>query len=276
MLKVCSTRTPEITSRQTRECCITYILYIYMYIPPPVLKLTEFPDTHYLLFFQVVHVYLIVGCQLCMGHAVDQNLLSLVQQDVKKLIMDYKITEESLAQQRVDLTAVQNTVTSIQDQQSATRAQLKDHDEELAVLLEWKEQQTKENEEVLAKLVSVDEMLTEELLIRVERVEKGLDETGDKVEQLERGFDKRDDKVEQLEQGFAKTDDKVEQLQQGFAKTADKLEQLEQGFAKTDDKVEQLEQGFAKVEKDMSERSNQVKQLEEAFRSQMRKENKPG
>ena len=176
-----------------------------------------------------------------MGHAVDHSLLSLVQQDVKKLLKCFKTTEESLAQQRVDLTTMQNTVTSLHDQQSATRVQLEEHDEQLAALLEWKEQQMKENEKILLKLVSVEKMLSEELLIRVEGVEKGLVET--------------DDKVEQLKQGFAKTDDKVEQLKQGFAKTDDKVEQLERGFAKTDGKVEQLE---------------------EALRSQRMKENKAG
>ena len=225
-----------------------------------------------------------------MGHAVDHNLLALVQQDVKKLVMDYKTTEESLAQQRVDLTAMQNTVTSIQDQQSATRVQLEEHDEQLAAVLECKEKQMKENEEILEKLVSVEKMLSEELLIRVERVEKGLAETDDKVEQLEQGcaktddkvekleqgFAKADDKLEQLEQGCAKTDDKVEQLEQGFAKTDDKVEQLEQRFAKTDDKVEQLGQGFARMEKDASETGDKVKQLEEAARSQRMKENKSG
>ena len=170
-----------------------------------------------------------------MVHAVDQNLLSLVQQEVTKLVKDYKTTEESLAQQRVDLTAMQHSLTSIQDQQSATGAHLEEHDEQLTAVLEWKEQQMNENEEILLKLMSVEKMLSEELLIRVQGVEKGLAETGNKVEQLEQGFVKTDDKVEQLEQGFARTDDKVEQLEQGFAKTDDKVEQLEQGFAKTDD-----------------------------------------
>ena len=156
-----------------------------------------------------------------MGHAVDHYLLSLVQQDVKKLIEDYKSTEESLAQQRGDLTAMQNTVTSIQDQQSATRVQLEEHDEQLAAVLEWKEEQMKENGEILAKLVSVEKMISGELLIRVERVEKGLVET--------------EDKVEQLDQGFAKTDDKVEQLQQGFAR-------IEKDASETGDKVKQLEE----------------------------------
>ena len=156
-----------------------------------------------------------------MGHAVDHNLLSLVQQDVKKLIMDYKTTEESLAQQRVDLTATQNTVTSIQDQQSATRVQLEEHGEQLVAVLEWKEQQIKENEEILAKLVSVKKMMSEELLMRVERVEKGHAETDDKVEQLEQGFAKTDDKVEQLEQGFAR-------IEKDASETGDRVKQLEE------------------------------------------------
>jgi len=166
-----------------------------------------------------------------MGHAVDQNLLSVVQQDVQELVKIYKTTEESLAQQRVELTEMQSTVTSIQDQQSATRAQLEVHDDQLTAVLEWKEKQMKENKEILLKLISVEKMLTEELLIRVEGVEKGLVETNEKVEQLQQVFAKTDDKVEQLQQGFAKTDDKVEQLQQGFAKTDDKVKQLEEAVS---------------------------------------------
>ena len=142
-----------------------------------------------------------------MGRAVDHNLLSLVQQDVKKLIMDYKTTEESLAQQRVDLTATQNTVTSIQDQQSATRVQLEEHGEQLVAVLDWKEQQMKENEEILAKLVSVKKMMSEELLMRVERVEKGHAETDDKVKQLEQGFAR-------IEKDASETGDKVKQLEE--------------------------------------------------------------
>ena len=165
----------------------------------------------------------------------DQNLLSLVQQDVKELIKKYKKSEaeqaaiqESLAQQKTEQNEMQNIVTSIQDQQSLTTAQLEEHVEQLEVVLEWREQQMKESDKILETLVSVEKILNEELLLRTERVEKRLAETDDKVEQLERGFAKTDDKVEQLEQGFAKTDDKVEQLEQGFAKTDDKVQQLEQ------------------------------------------------
>ena len=128
-----------------------------------------------------------------MGHAVDQDLLSLVQQDVKELVKNYKTTEELLAQQRVNLTAMQNTVTSIQDQRSATRAQLEEHDEQLAAVLEWKEQQMKENEDTLQRLVSVERMLSEELLIRVKGGEQ-------RVEGVEKGLPKSDDEVKQLKE----------------------------------------------------------------------------
>ena len=142
-----------------------------------------------------------------MGHAVDQNLLSLVQQDVKELITKYKKSEESLAQQKTEQTEIENIVTSIQEQQSVTSAQLE-------AVLEWRKQQMNENDKIVETLVAVEKTLREELLLQTARVEKGLAETDYKVEQLERGFAKTDDKVEQLEQGFAKTDDKVQQLEQ--------------------------------------------------------------
>ncbi|KAJ7385490.1 NACHT, LRR and PYD domains-containing protein 3 [Desmophyllum pertusum] len=196
-----------------------------------------------------------------MGHAVDQNLLSLVQQDVKKLVENFKKTvaeqsaiQESLDQQRTEQIEMQNTVASLQDQQSSTRVHLEEHDKQLEAVMEL----MKENKGILETLVSVEKTLSEELMNRVQDVEKGLAETGDKVEQLEQGSAKTDDKMEQLEQGFVKTDDKVEQLEQGFAKTDDKVEQLEHGFAKTDDKVEQLE-------KDVSETGGKMEQLEQGF-----------
>ncbi|XP_078352091.1 uncharacterized protein LOC144636768 [Oculina patagonica] len=218
------------------------------------------------------------GCQLCMGHAVDQNLLSLVQQDVKELFKNYKKTE-------AEQTAIQESLSQQRTQQmeieSSTRVQLEEHGEQLAAVLEWKDKRMKENGEILEKLVSIKETLSEELLTRAEMVDKvgqlarGFTKTDDKVKQLERGFAKTGVKVEQLEQGFAKTDDKVDQLEQGFAKTDDKVDQLERGFAKTGDKVEQLEQGFAKIEQDVSETGDKVKQLEQEVRSRRMKEIKP-
>ena len=206
----------------------------------------------------------------------DQNLLSLVQQDVKELITKYKKSEEeqsaiheTLAQQKTEQTEMENMVTSIQDQQSVTRAQLEEHVEQLEAVFEWREQQMEESDKIVKTLVSVEKTLNEEILHRTERVEKGLAETDNKVKQLKRGFAKTDDKVEQLERGFAKTDDKVAQLEQGFAKTDDKVEQLEQGFAKTDNKVKQLKRGFAETD-------DKVQQLEQEVRSKKIKVDQPG
>ena len=204
-----------------------------------------------------------------MGHAVDQNLLSLVQQDIRDVAEKIKKTkgaqlaiQESLAQLKTEQPEMQKTVASIQDQQSSTGVQLKAHGEQLKAVLEWKEQQMKENKEILEKLMFFEKTLSEELLIRVQGMQKGLAET--------------DDRVEQLKKGFAKTDDKVEQLEQEFAKTDDKVVRLEQEFAKTDDKVEQLEHGYTRVEKDLSETSDKVKQLEHEVKREKMKDTKSG
>ncbi|XP_078366896.1 uncharacterized protein LOC144650934 [Oculina patagonica] len=142
------------------------------------------------------------GCQLCMGHAVDQNLLSLVEQNVKELIKKIEKSEaeqsaiqEELAQQGKDQTDMQNAVGLLQDQQSSTTVQLEEHDEQLEAVLDWKEQQMKENGKILEKLVSVEKTLSEELLIRVQGVEDDLSgvkahisQTDERVKQLEENF----------------------------------------------------------------------------------------
>ena len=248
-------------------------------------------------FVKPVMLCLIVGCQLCMGHAVDQNLLSLVQQDVKELITNFKKSEaeqstiqELLGQQRIEQAEMQNTLTSIHCEQSSTRVQLREHNEELEAMLQWKEQQLKEKQEIVEKLVSLEKMLSDDFFIRVEGLEKGLAKADGKVEQLEQGIAKTEDKIyqveqeleqgfvkaetkfEQLEEGFARTDDRVEQLEQRFAETDDEVEQLQQGFAKTDDKVEQLKQGIAKtddkveqLERGYAKTDDKVEQLKQRF-----------
>ena len=104
-----------------------------------------------------------------MGHAVDQNLLSLVQQDVQELIKNLKKTE---VEQQV---------------------QLKEHDEELKAVLEWKEQQMKEKEKILEKLASLGKILTEELLTRIQGVE-------DDVSEVKAHISQTDERVKQLEE----------------------------------------------------------------------------
>ena len=143
----------------------------------------------------------------------DQNLLSLVQQDVKDVAEKIKKTEaeqtaiqKSLGQLRAEQAEIQDTVSSIQDQQSSTRVQLEEHDKQLEALLEWKEQQVREHKEILEKLVAVEKTLSEELLIRVQGIETGLAETGDRVEQLEHGYAR-------VEKDVSETSYKVKQLE---------------------------------------------------------------
>ena len=76
-----------------------------------------------------------------MGHAVDQNLLSLVQQDVKELIKNYRKTEadqssirESLDWQKTEQIDIQTNVVSLQDQQCSTRNQLETMESNIQLL----------------------------------------------------------------------------------------------------------------------------------------------
>ncbi|KAL9979393.1 hypothetical protein ACROYT_G017049 [Oculina patagonica] len=147
------------------------------------------------------------GCQLCMGHAVDQNLLSLVQQDVKELIKNYRKAEGILAHQRTEQIEMENTVTCLQDQQSTTRAQLEEHDEQLEAVLEWKEQQMKENEKVLEKLFLVEKTLCEELLIRVQGVEDDHSRVKDDLSGVK-------DDISGVKAHISQTDERVKQLEE--------------------------------------------------------------
>ena len=234
-----------------------------------------------------------------MVHAMDQNLLSLVQQELKKLIEEFSRVNSKLALQSKRRSHVEETVAVLQDQPFCKRARLDEHDPAEEKLQKSNHTSKEEIEMIITKLVSVEKVLNEGLAstsIKVNEMEQWLTKTSAKVVQLQQEFSKRNDKVEQLEQRvvktydkvkleqeFAKTDDKVEQLDQKFAKTDDKLEQLEQEFAKTDGKVEQLEQGFARadakaerLEQRFTNTDDQVKQLERDLLSQNEKEKKPG
>ncbi|KAL9979417.1 hypothetical protein ACROYT_G017086 [Oculina patagonica] len=154
------------------------------------------------------------GCQLCMGHAVDQNLLSLVQQDVTELIKNYRKPEGILVQQRTEQIEMKNTVSCLQDQQSLTRDQLEEHDEQLVAVLEWKEQQMKENEKVLEKLLLVEKTLSEELLIRVQGVEDDISGVKDDLIGVKDGISGVKDDVRGVKAHISQTDERVKQLEE--------------------------------------------------------------
>ena len=104
-----------------------------------------------------VLVNLFVGCQLCMGHAVDKDLLSLVQREVTGIIADLVGHDTRL---------------------DAVEAKL-ENDEEA---------RREGTDEILERLVSMEKMLSEEFLRRVEGVEEGMAQLQDSltktVEQL--------------------------------------------------------------------------------------------
>ncbi len=170
----------------------------------------------------------------------DQNLLSLVRQELKELIKDYTKVNSMLALQNKRHPQVQETSTGFQDEPFCKRAKLDEHDVHLERVDEKLQKSGKtskeETELIMERLVSIKKILSESLA-----------STNVKVKEMEQGVAKTDDKMELPQQGFAMTDNKGEELEQGIAKTDDRVEQLEQGFAKTEDKVEQLEQGFAKT-----------------------------
>ena len=133
-----------------------------------------------------------VGCQLCMGHAVDKDLLSLVQREVTGIIADLKGHD----------TRLDAVETKLEKDEEARR---------------------EETDKILARIVSIEKMLNEELLRRVEGVEQGLAETNIKVEV----------QGKRVEESLAAASFKVEELGQSMA-------QLQDSLTKTDGKVEQL------------------------------------
>jgi len=121
-----------------------------------------------------------------MGHAVDQHLLSLVQNDVKEMIEKLKNFErehspfqESLASQEVGQTRhpAHGERFDVVMQQEQLQA-------ELTVVT--KDSLREENKQILEKLLSIEGFLRGELSLRLQTVEKNLAETGVKVNQIER------------------------------------------------------------------------------------------
>lgn len=139
---------------------------------------------------------LMTGCQLCMGHAVDQHLISLVQHDVSQLIERLRKIETqqfpnqgSNIQQRVNGTDIQESINALQ-------TRLQEHSERLDAVIQQQEMQPEEirmaneslreeNKNILERLVSIEELLSEKLMLRLQGMEKNPAETGNKVKELE-------------------------------------------------------------------------------------------
>ncbi|XP_078366814.1 uncharacterized protein LOC144650899 isoform X4 [Oculina patagonica] len=177
-----------------------------------------------------------------MGHTVDKNLLSLVQQDVKELVKKIKkveaektVIQEALAQQKTEQTDMQNTVTSIQDQQSSIIVLLEEHDKQLEAVREWKEQQMKENEKILERLMSVEKTLSEELMIRVQGVEDDLSGVKDDISGVK-------DDISGVKDDISGVKDDISGVKDDINGVNDDLSGVKAHISQTDERVKQLEE----------------------------------
>ena len=184
-----------------------------------------------------------------MGHAVDQQLLSLVQQNVKDLMANYVKTQAELSTLQ-DEVALQ--VALLRDEHATAQNQWQKHEEQIGGMKEWIE----ETKGILEKLQTAEKYFQVEIRMRLQQVESRLAESAEKVQELKSGFCETNVRVVQLQEGLAETDVKVEKVQGGLAETDLKMEQLQEGLAQKDVKMEQLK-------KELGETDVKVERLEE-------------
>ena len=166
-----------------------------------------------------------------MGHAVDKDLLHLVQDEVRDLIKDYQTIESQVNLQNKQIDKVEEDVSILKDQFSSQEIGFLSTMEKK--LQEFEKNRSEEIGQVLKRLLTFEAQLS----MRLGLVEVGLAKTVDNLEQLKQSQTKTDDRVEQLEQSQTKTTDRVEQLEQSQARAGDRLKELEQRC----DQVEQIE-----------------------------------
>ena len=200
-----------------------------------------------------------------MGHAVDKDLLHLVQDEVRDLIKDYQTMESQVNLQNKQIDKVEEDVSILKHQFSSQEASFLSTMEKK--LQEFEKNRSEEIGQVLERLLSFEAQLS----MRLELVEVGLAKTVDNLEQLKQSQTKTDDRVEQLEQSQTKTDDRVEQLEQSQIKTNERAEHIEQIQTKTDDRIEQIEQSRCKtvhrveqLEQSQTKTDDRVEKLEQS------------
>ncbi|CAH3145631.1 unnamed protein product, partial [Porites evermanni] len=175
------------------------------------------------------------GCQLIMGHAVDRDLLCLVQDEVKDLINDYTTIHSQLNLHNKQIAQLEGNVATLTDQDQRKETKLVEHHKRLEALEEKlhvqqaAEIRSEETGKVLKRLMSFKTLLS----IRLQTVEE-------KVDQQEQTQTKTDDRVRQLEQSQTNAVCQVELLKDSHTKTADEVELLKHSHTKTADEVELL------------------------------------
>ena len=158
-----------------------------------------------------------------MGHAVDKDLLCLVQDEVKDLIKDYNTIDSQLNLHNKEIAQLELNVATLKDQDELKETRLVEHHKRLEALEEKlpvqepAENRSEEIEKVVERLVSFEAQLS----IRLQLVEE-------KIEQLEQTLTKTDDRVEQLVQCQTNAVCQVDLLKQSQTETAAKANQLDQ------------------------------------------------
>ena len=163
-----------------------------------------------------------------MGHAVDRDLLCLVQDEVKDLIKDYSTIHSQLNLHNKQIAQLEVNVATLKDQDERKETRLVEHHKRLEALeeklQEESEKRIKEITKVLERLVSFDVQLS----IRLQVVEE---------------------KVERLEQTQTNTVCQVELLKDSHTKTADEVKLLKQSQTETAAKADQLDQRCSEIER---------------------------
>ena len=170
-----------------------------------------------------------------MGHAVDRDLLCLVQDEVKDLIKDYSTIHSQLNVHNKQIAQLEVNVATLKNQDERKETRLVEHHKRLEALEEKLQEESEKRikgiTRVLERLVSFEI----ELSIRLQVVEE-------KVERLEQTQTNIVFQVELLKHSHTKTADEVELL-------SDEVQLLKQSQTKTATKADQLDQRYAEVER---------------------------
>ena len=164
-----------------------------------------------------------------MGHAVDRDLLCLVQDEVKDLIKDYNTIHSQLNLHNKQIAQLEVNVATLKDQDQRKETRLVEHHkrlealEEKLLVQEAAEKRREEIKKVVERLVSFEAQLS----IRLQLVEE-------KIAQLEQTLTKTDDRVQQLEQRQTNAVWQVELLKHIQTETAAKADQLDQRCAEVE------------------------------------------
>ena len=175
-----------------------------------------------------------------MGHAVDRDLLCLVQDEVKDLIKDYSTIHSQLNLHNKHIAQLKVKVATLKDQDERKETRLVEHHKRLEALEEKPQEESEIRSEEIAKVLERLVSLEAQLSIRLQVVEE-------KVEQLEQTQTKTDDRVGQLEQSQTNTVCQVELLKHSHTNTADEVELLKHSHTKTADEVERLKHSHTKT-----------------------------